>query len=118
MMPPAHADRTVRSAGYQAWHGWFAETVRWVIAPAILLSSGFFTADFLLSGLYTWPRTSRVLMLTLTVAILSYEFVYNEQRTRHGDLSGTRPLRALLYSCMIPYALGGLVLLALARVAA
>lgn len=108
MNPPAQADRV-------DWPGWFAGTVRLVIAPLILLSSGFFTADFLLSGLYTWPRTSRVLVLTLTIIILSYEFVYKEQRGRQADPAG--PVRALLYSCMIPYALGALALLVLARVA-
>ncbi len=97
-----------------------------MIAPLVLLCSGFFTADFLLSGLYTWPRTSRVLVLTLTVAILSYEFVYKEQRARQADLSdeltgaraGDRALKALLYSCMIPYGVGVLSLLMLARLAA
>jgi hypothetical protein len=108
VIPPAHADRA-------DGQGWLAGTVRLVIAPLILLSSGFFTADFLVSGLYTWPRTSRVLVLTLTILILSYEFVYKEQRLRPGDPAG--PVRALLFSCMIPYALGAFALLILARVA-
>jgi hypothetical protein len=104
MIPPAQAARTRAD--------WLAGAVRLVIAPLVLLSSGFFTADFLLSGLYTWPRTSRVLVLTLSVVILSYEFIYKEQRGRQAD-----PTKALLYSCMIPYAVGALALLVLARVA-
>ncbi|MBI4400155.1 MAG: hypothetical protein HY581_00805 [Nitrospirae bacterium] len=97
------------------WQLWFAEAVRLVLAPVVLLTSGFFTADFLLSGVYTWPRTSRVLVLTLTVLVLAYEFVYKEQRARHPEASSVCPLRALLYSCAIPYGLGALALLALAR---
>lgn len=99
------------------WHDWFAGAVRWAIAPLLLFSSGFFTADFLLSGLYTWPRTSRVLVLTLTVGVLSYEFVYKEQRARCSGPPGDRPLKALLYSCMVPYALGALTIMGLARMA-
>ncbi|HEY6085673.1 MAG TPA: hypothetical protein VIU63_09775, partial [Nitrospira sp.] len=51
-------------------HRLFAHTVRYVLAPVILALSGFFTANFLISGLYTWPRTSRVLALSLTVLVL------------------------------------------------
>ena len=109
----------------QAWRGWFSEAVRFVIAPFVLLFSGFFTTDFLLSGFYTWPRTSRIVALTLTVAILSYEFVYKEQRARQAGSSdvltdaqaGDRARNALLYSCVIPYVVGGLALLVLVRLA-
>lgn len=120
MTPPIQADHPRQASGGRsnaAWHAWFAEGVRLVVAPLVLFSSGFFSADFLLSGLYTWPRTSRVVVLTLTVAILSYEFVYKEQRARYATLPGDRPLKALVYSCMIPYAMGALALLALARLA-
>lgn len=114
-----HRPAVVRAEG--AWphkaHAWFAEATRLVIAPLVLLSAGFFTADFALSGQYTWPRTSRVLVLTLTVLILAYEFVYKEQRARRAAPSEARPLRALLYSCAIPYAMGVFALLALARLA-
>ncbi len=95
--------------------GWFAETVRLIIAPLVLFFGGFFSADFLLSGLYSWPRTSRVLFLTLTVCLLAYEFVYKEQRGRSAHASPHRALKALLYSCVLPYLTGVLMLLALAR---
>nr|MBI3614039.1 hypothetical protein [Nitrospirota bacterium] len=99
------------------WQTWFAEGVRFVIAPLILCLSGFFTADFLLSGAYTWPRTSRALALTLTVAILSYEFVYKEQKTRQTDHRAMPPLKTVVYSCLLPYGVGALALLALVRLA-
>lgn len=110
------ADRGGAPAAMQTKaHAWFAEVTRLVIAPLVLLSAGFFTADFVLSGQYTWPRTSRVLVLTLTVLILAFEFVYKEQRGRSASPSDGRPLRAVVYSCAIPYLAGVLALLALAR---
>ena len=89
----------------------FAEAVRLVLAPLILLLSGFFTVNFLISGQYTWPRTSRVFALTLTAAILSYEFVYKEQVARAG--SADRARQSVLYSCAIPYLIGAAIMLVL-----
>ena len=85
------------------------------IGLAVLLSawSGFFTMDFLLSGIYTWPRSSRVVTLTCAVLILVYEFIYKEHQTRHAAVTGIAPLRMVVYACMIPYMLGTLALLAL-----
>jgi len=94
---------------------WLASTVRFFVAPLILFISGFFTTDFLLSGIYTWPRTSKVLVLTITVLVLSYEFVYKEQRALRPDSSGSCAVRALLYSCVIPYVVGVIALIVLAR---
>lgn len=94
---------------------WLAGTVRFFIAPLILFISGFFTTDFVLSGIYTWPRTSKVLVLTITIAVLSYEFVYKEQRTLKPDSSEAFAARALLFSCLVPYALGVVALIALAK---
>ncbi|MEY4704411.1 MAG: hypothetical protein RL042_607 [Nitrospirota bacterium] len=93
------------------WHAFFSESVRFVLAPLILLFSGFFTANFIISGAYTWPRTSRTLALTLTVLILSREFIYKEQLSRSG--SPDRARSALLYSCVLPYVLGVVVMLIL-----
>ncbi|MEW6543471.1 MAG: hypothetical protein AB1411_07660 [Nitrospirota bacterium] len=118
MTPGAQADRTGEGRAPLLRHDRLADAVRVVVAPLVLLFSGFFTADFLLSGVYTWPRTSRVLVLTLTVAILAYEFVYKEQRARHVEASDTRSLKAVLYSCVVPYGVGALALLLLARLAA
>jgi hypothetical protein len=93
------------------WHLAFAQSIRYVVAPAILASSGFFTANFLVSGVYTWPRTSRVLALTLTLVVLSYEFVYKEQVLASGSSPQART--AVLYACVIPYAVGAVLMLAL-----
>ncbi|HYM37742.1 MAG TPA: hypothetical protein VES96_05030 [Nitrospiraceae bacterium] len=105
-----------RDAGSGArWQRRFADAVRFVVAPVILFVSGFSTADFALSGVYTWPRTSRVLVLTITIAVLAYEFVYKEQRTQTADASGGMALKAVVFSCLIPYALGIGALIALSR---
>lgn len=93
------------------WHAFFSDTVRFVLAPLVLLFSGYFTANFIISGAYTWPRTSRTLALTLTVLILSREFVYKEQLSRNE--SPKRAWLALLYFCALPYVIGWLVMLAL-----
>jgi hypothetical protein len=104
------------AAGSREWPRWLTETVRLGLAPLILFLSGFFTAEFILDNYYTWPRTSRALILTLTVVILSYEFVYKEQRALRPDPTGRWARRAVLYSCVIPYVVGVSVLLLLALV--
>ena len=82
-----------------------------MVAPTILALSGFFTANFLVSGQYSWPRTSRILALTLTLLVLSYEFVYKEQATSTG--SGEQARAAVLYACVIPYTVGAILMFAL-----
>ena len=86
------------------WHTFFSEAIRLALAPLVLLFAGFFTTNFIITGQYTWPRTSRTLALTLTVLILSYEFVYKEQLAR--QVSPDRAKSVLFYSCVIPYLMG------------
>jgi hypothetical protein len=93
------------------WHTFSHDTVRFILAPLVLLFSGFFTANFLLSGSYTWSRTIRTLALMLTLLILSREFVYKEQLSR--NLTPNRAWSAVLYSCVIPYVIGMAVMVAL-----
>jgi hypothetical protein len=92
-------------------HAFFSDLVRFILAPVIFLLSGLFTANFLISGFYTWPRTSGTLALTLTVLILSREFVYKEQLSRNE--SPGRAWSVVLYSCVLPYVIGVLVMVAL-----
>ena len=96
---------------HSRWHQMFAHGIRYVLAPTILGLSGFFTANFLVSGQYRWPRTSRVLALCLTLLVLSYEFVYKEQVAATG--SGEQARSAVLYACVIPYAVGAILMFAL-----
>jgi hypothetical protein len=92
-------------------HVFFSDSVRFIIAPLVLLFSGFFTTKFVLSGAYTWPRTSQTLALMLIVLILSREFVYKEQLSRHATPS--RAWAALAFSCVLPYMIGMVLMLRL-----
>jgi hypothetical protein len=84
-----------------------------LVAPIIFGVSGFFTANFLISGQYSWPRTSRALALTVTLLVLCYEFVYKEQVATTGSPDQARS--AVLYACVIPYAVGAIVMVTLWR---
>jgi len=92
-------------------HAFFPDSVRFVFAPLVLLFSGFFTANVIVSGSYSWLRTSQTLALTLTVLILSREFVYKEQLSR--GLAPDRARLVVLYSCALPYVIGVLVMVAI-----
>lgn len=96
-----------------SWHVFFSHSLRYVLAPLLFVSSGFFTSNFIMSGHYTWPRTSRVFVLTLTLLILAYEFIYKDHAVPAA--SPDRAFKAVLYSCVIPYVLGVLMMLALAK---
>lgn len=88
-------------------------TTHLAIAVLVFSWSGFFTTDFLLSGVYTWPRSSRAIALTLAALILSYEFIYKEHLTRYSFLTGILPMKVVFYSCILPYMVGSLTLLIL-----
>ena len=96
-----------------SWHVFFSHTLRYVLAPLLFLFAGYSTVDFIVSGHYTWPDTSRAFALTLTLLILAYEFIYKDHTVR--STSPERAFNAVLYSCMIPYALGMLMMLGLAK---
>ena len=89
--------------------------VHLILAVLLLAWSGFFTMDFLLSGAYTFPRTSRAITLTLAVLILSYEFIYKEHLTRYSSTTRILPLKIVFYFCIIPYMVGNLALLMLSN---
>ncbi len=94
-----------------------AVIVQYIIAPLLSLFSGFHTMDFIVGGLYTWPQMSRVIALTFAVIILCYEFVYKEYRALapHSLQNGMsqQGLKAVLYSCFLPYVVGVMALLSL-----
>ncbi len=69
--------------------------------------------DFVLSGIYTWPRSSGAAALVCAVLVLSYEFVYKEHRARYAALTGIAPLKVVWCFCVMPCLAGVLVLLAL-----
>lgn len=87
--------------------------MRLVLAPLLLCASGFFTANVVLSGRYTWPQTSRTFVLTMTVLVLSYEFIYKEQLARSASREAA--LRTVLCSCAMPYGIGLLLMILLVK---
>ena len=91
----------------------FHQVIRFAIAPLALSFSGFHIMDFLLSGVYSWPRTSRVIVITLAVIILSYEFVYKESIARNPGGAKKIGLKVVLSSCVIPFMVGSFVLILL-----
>ena len=93
------------------WPTFFSDLVRFLLAPLVLLLTGLFTANFIINGSYTWSQTSRTLALTLTVLILSREFVYKEQLSRNA--ASGHAWSVVLYSCALPYMIGVFVMLAL-----
>jgi hypothetical protein len=107
----ASSQSTPVEASPGRWHTFSHDIVRFVVAPVVLLFSGFFTANFILSGSYTWPRTSQTLALILTVLILSREFVYKEQLSR--NMAPDRAWLAVVYSCVFPYVMGLVVMVTL-----
>lgn len=88
----------------------FGQIIRYAIAPLGLGFSGFHITDFLLSGVYSWPRTSRIIVIILAVVILSYEFVYKETIAQMPPGSNKVGLKAVLSSCVVPFMLGSCVL--------
>ena len=73
-------------------------SVRYVLAPTILAVSGFFTANFLVSGPIYLAKDQSSVGAHLTLLVLSYEFVYKEQCRNHrirraGALRGAVRLR-------------------------
>ena len=84
-----------------------------ILAVLLMAWSGFFTMDFLLSGMYTFPRASQAITLTFAMIILSYEFIYKEHLAQYSTMTKILPIKVVFYSCIIPYMIGGLALLLL-----
>lgn len=88
----------------------FRQIIRFAIAPLALSFSGFHVMDFLLSGVYSWPRTSRILVVILAMIILSYEFVYKETLAQMPPGEKQGGLKVVLFSCLIPFMVGSFAL--------
>jgi hypothetical protein len=91
-----------------------ASFLHFFLAPVLGAFSGFHMASYLLVGLYTWPRTSRVIVLTIGMLIFSYEFIYKNNLSRPTSNWRHSSLESVLYTCVIPYMIGGGALLVIA----
>jgi hypothetical protein len=63
-------------------------------------------ASYLLVGLYTWPRTSRVIVLTVGTLIFVYEFIYKSQAPQFASGKLWSQGRWVLYTSLIPFVCG------------
>lgn len=77
-----------------------------LLAPTLCAFSGFHAANYLLVGLYTWPRTSRALVLTVGMVIFSYEFIFRHEGPVFSSGKKLSQQEWILFSCVIPYFLG------------
>ncbi|HBP89724.1 MAG TPA: hypothetical protein DD706_18720 [Nitrospiraceae bacterium] len=91
-----------------------ASFLHFFLAPVLCAFSGFHTASYLFVGLYTWPRTSRVIVLTIGMLIFSYEFIYKNQASRPTPTWKYSSFESAFYTCVLPYAIGAGALWALA----
>jgi hypothetical protein len=78
----------------------------YVFSPVLCAFSGFHLTSYLLVGLYTWPRTSRVLVLTVSTFIFVYEFIYKSDAPRFASGKTRSQGEWVLYTSMIPFAFG------------
>lgn len=104
--------------GHSLLHGMELQRIsafflHFIMAPVLCAFSGFHTASYLLVGLYTWPRTSRVIVLTIGMLIFSYEFIFKNGLSRFSKwrFSATE---LVIYTCLLPYGIGAGALLILA----
>lgn len=91
-----------------------ASFLHFFLAPILCAFSGFHTASYLFVGLYTWPRTSRVFVLTIGMLIFSYEFIYKNQSLPPTSTWKYSPSESVFYTCAVPYIIGAGTLLVLA----
>ena len=77
-----------------------------VFSPVLCAFSGFHLTSYLLVGLYTWPRTSRTLVLTVSTFIFVYEFIYKSQGPQFSSKKTWSQGEWVLYTSMIPFAIG------------
>lgn len=105
MSGPATAES---SPSTRWWNGVFLA----VVVPIVNAIGGFFTLDFILSGQYTWGRTLRTFVLSLSLLILAYEFVYRDLQARYPEWTGPRLLKSVLGYSVFPF-FGGMALLLL-----
>lgn len=77
-----------------------------VLSPLLCAFSGFHMTGYLLVGLYTWPRTSRVLVLTIGTLIFVYEFIYKSHAPQFTSSKARSQGEWVFYTSLIPFVFG------------
>ena len=86
----------------------------YILSPLLCAFSGFHLTGYLLVGLYTWPRTSRTIVLTIGTIIFVYEFVFKGQSPQFPSGKAWSQVEWVLYTSAIPFLCGVGLLLAAA----
>ena len=84
-----------------------------VFSPLLCAFSGFHMTSYLLVGLYTWPRTSRVIVLTVGTLIFVYEFIFKSQAPQFASGKLWSQGAWVFYTSLIPFLCGVGVLVTL-----
>ena len=77
-----------------------------VFSPLLCAFSGFHMTSYLLVGQYTWPRTSRVLVLTLGTLVFVYEFIYKSQAPQFASAKRWSQGEWVIYTSVLPWVFG------------
>ncbi len=77
-----------------------------VLSPLLCAFSGFHMTSYLLVGLYTWPRTSRVLVLTLGTLVFVYEFIYKSPAPQFASEKRQAQGEWVIYTSVFPWIFG------------
>ena len=85
-----------------------------VLSPLLCAFSGFHMTSYLLVGLYTWPRTSRTIVLTVGTLIFVYEFILKSQAPQFTSGKLWSQGEWVLYTSLIPFVCGVATFLAAA----
>ena len=83
----------------------------YVLSPILCAFSGFHLTGYLLVGLYTWPRTSRTIVLTIGTLIFVYEFIFKSQAPQFASGKTWSQAEWVLYTSLIPFVCGVVTLL-------
>ena len=78
----------------------------YALSPVLCAFSGFHMTSYLLVGLYTWPRTSRTIVLTVGTLIFVYEFIFKSQAPQFASGKLWSQGEWVLYTSVIPFVCG------------
>ncbi len=88
----------------------------YVLSPVLCAFTGFHLMSYVMVGLYTWPRTSRTMVLMIGTGIFVYEFIFKSLPPKFLSEKPWSQYEWVLYMGLIPFVCGVGVLVVLAGV--
>ncbi len=79
----------------------------YILSPLLCAFSGFHLTSYISVGLYTWPRTSRTIVLVIGTLIFVYEFIFKSQAPLFPSGKSWSQGKWVLYIAVIPF-VGGI----------